>query len=122
MGGIQIRKGVPQKIQKLISRVGGRLLFGTGEHMWKEKQKQNPAMFVTKQCWSPRYKISVLSTYGGCHPEGFTVASFCNFNYIANNHDNNSNNNDTNNKLSSCINFHQHIFYFSVSIFLHQFR
>ena len=28
------------------------------------------------QCWSPRYRISVLSTNcGGCHPKGVIVAS-----------------------------------------------
>ena len=66
---------------------------------------------------------TVLSTCGGCHPEGFIIASFYNFKYIANNHDNNNNDNDdaNNNKLSSCINFHLHNFYFPVSIFLCQF-
>ena len=28
------------------------------------------------QCWSPRYRVSVLSTKcGGCHPKGLIVAS-----------------------------------------------
>ena len=31
---------------------------------------------TTVQCWSPRYKASVLFTrYGGCHPKGFIAAS-----------------------------------------------
>ena len=73
----------------------------TDRHIWKEKQKQKPTLFLTKQCWSPRYKVPVLSTCGGCHPEGFIVASFYNFKYIANNHGNNNNNDTNNNKLSS---------------------
>ena len=92
----------------------------TDRHIWKDKQKQNPALLLTKQCWSPRYKVPVLSTCGGCHPEGFIVTSFYNFKYIANNHNNNDSNN---NKLCSCISFHLHSFYFEavkskVSIFL----
>ena len=51
----------------------------TDRHIWNEIQKQKPTLFLTKQCWSPRYKVPVLSTYGGCHPEGFIVASFYNF-------------------------------------------
>ena len=92
------------------------LLFGTGAHIWKDKQKQKPTLFLTKQCWYPRYKVPVLFKCGGCHPEEFIIASFYNFKYIANNHDNNSDNNDTNNKLRSCTNFHLHNFYFPVSI------
>ena len=84
----------------------------TDRHIWKEKQKQKPTPFLTKQCWSLRFKVSVLSTSGGCHPEGFIVASFYNFKYIADNHDNNNSINDTNNnKFSSCINFDLHNFY-----------
>ena len=61
-----------------------------------EKQtKQKPTLFLTKQCWCPRYKVSVLFIYEGYHPEGFIVASFYNLN-IANNHYNN-NDNDNNN-------------------------
>ena len=31
---------------------------------------------VCYQCWSPRYRVSVLSTKcGGCHPKGLIVAS-----------------------------------------------
>ena len=75
----------------------------TGRHIWKEEQKQKPTLFLTKQCWSPRYKVPVLSKCEGCHPEGFIVASFYNFKHIANNHDNNKNNDSNNNKLSSCI-------------------
>ena len=83
------------------------LKWMTDRHIWKEKQKQKPTLFLTKQCWSARYKVPVLSTCVGCRSEGFIVASFYNFKYIANNHDNNNNNNDTNNnKLSSYINFH----------------
>ena len=37
-------------------------------HIWNEKQKQKPALFLSKECWSPRYKVPVLSTCGGCHP------------------------------------------------------
>ena len=62
----------------------------TDRHIWKEKQKQKPTLFLTKQCWSPRYKAPVLSTRGGCHPEGFIVTNFYNFRYIAINHDNNT--------------------------------
>ena len=43
-----------------------------------EKQKQKPTLFLTKQSWSPRYKVFVLSTCGRCHPERFMVASFYN--------------------------------------------
>ena len=93
----------------------------TDRHIWKEKPKQKPTLFLTKQCWFPRYKVPVLSTCGGCHPEGFIVASFYNFKYIANSHDNNNNNDTNNNKLSGCINFYLHYFYFPVSIFLCQF-
>ena len=52
-------------------------------HVWKEKQKQKPTLFLTKQCWFPSYKVPVLSTCGGCLPEGFIVASFYNFKYMA---------------------------------------
>ena len=101
----------------------------TDRHIWKKKQKQKPALFLSKQCWFPRYKVPVLSTCGGCHPEGFIVASFYDFKYIVNNHDNNYNNNSNNNnnnntnndKLGSCINFYLHNFYFPVSILLCQF-
>ena len=58
-------------------------------HRWKEKPNQIPTLLLTKQCWSPRYKVSVLSTCGGCHPKGFIVASFYNFKHIANNYYNN---------------------------------
>ena len=84
------------------------------------KTKTNTVL--TKQCWSPRCRVSVLSICGGCHPEGFIVASFYNLKYIANSHYNNNNNNDNNNiKLASCINFYLHNFYFPVSILLCQF-
>ena len=85
----------------------------TDNHIWKQKQKQKSAMFLTKRCWYPRQKVHALSsTCGRCHPEGFIVASFYGFKYIAKNHANNVNNNDTNNnKLSSCINFHLHIIF-----------
>ena len=90
----------------------------TDRHICKEKQKQKPTLFLTNQCWSPRYKVPVLSTCGGCHPEWFFVASFYSFKYIANNHDHNNYNNDTNNnKLSSCKTFHLHNFFFPVSVF-----
>ena len=88
----------------------------TDRHIWKKKQKQIPTLFLTKQCWSLRYKVSVLSTSVGCHPEGFIVASFYNFKYIAENHDNNNSITDTNNnKFSSSINFHLHNFYCPMS-------
>ena len=48
---------------------------GTDE---KTKKKQKPTLFLTKQCWSPRYKVTVLFVCGGCHPEEFIVASFYN--------------------------------------------
>ena len=97
------------------------LKWMTDRHIWKENQNQKATLFLTKQCWSHRYKVPVLSTCGGCHPKGFIVASFYNFKYITNNHDNNNNDNDTNNKLSSCVNFHLYKFYCSVSNFLCQF-
>ena len=51
------------------------------------------------------HKLSVLSTSGACHPEGFILASYYNLTYIANNHDINNNNNDeNNNKLSKIPN------------------
>ena len=87
--------------------------------MERETKAKTDTVF-TKQCWSPRYKVPVLSTCGGSHLEGFIVASFYNFEYIANKHDNNNNNDSNNNKLNSCINFHPHNFYFSVWIFLCQ--
>ena len=68
----------------------------TDKHIWKEKQKQKPTLFLTKQCWFPRYKVPLLSTCGRCHPEGFIVASLYNFKHIANNNDNNKND-DANN-------------------------
>ena len=74
-------------------------------HIWAKSQKQQPALFLTKQCYSARYKVSVLSTCGGCHSEGFVVAIFYNFKYLANNHDKKSNDNDTNSKLSSRVKF-----------------
>ena len=95
----------------------------TDRLIWKKKQKQKSKLFLTKQCSSSRYKVSLLSTCGGCLQEGFIFASFYNFKYIANNHDNNNNNNCTNNnKLSRFLNFHLHIFLlssvnFPVSIF-----
>ena len=49
---------------------------------WKGKPNQKPTLFLTKQCWSPTYKVSVLSTCGGCHPKGFIVASFYNLKLI----------------------------------------
>ena len=39
----------------------------TDRHRWKNKQKQKPTLFLTKQCWSPRYKVSVLSVCGRVH-------------------------------------------------------
>ena len=65
--------------------------------MEREAKKKKPTLFLTKQWWSLRYKVSVLSTCGGCHPEGLIITSFYNFKNIANNHSNNNNNNDTNN-------------------------
>ena len=77
----------------------------TDRHRWKKKQKQKSKLFLTEQCWSPRHKLSVLSTSGACHPEGFILASYYNLTYIANNHDINNNNNDeNNNKLSKIPN------------------
>ena len=84
---------------------------GRQAHMEREKQK--PTLFITKQCWSPTYKVPVLFTCGGCCPEGFIAASFYNFKYI----------------LTIMImitrkmipNFNLHNFYFPVSIFLCQF-
>ena len=70
--------------------------------MERETKAKTDTVF-TKQCWSPRYKVPVLSTCGGSHLEGFIVASFYNFEYIANKHDNNNNNDSNNNKLNSCI-------------------
>ena len=94
----------------------------TDRHIWKEKENQKPTLFLTKQCWSPRYKVLVLSTSGGCHSEDFIVGSVYNCKCVATNHDNNNNNNDTNNnKLSSCINFDANKFYCPVSIFLYHF-
>ena len=61
-------------------------------------------LFITKRCWSPGYNVSVLSTCGVCHPEGFIVASFYNLNHTASNHGNNNNSNDNNsNEPSSCV-------------------
>ena len=81
--------------------------------MQVERQKKlKPTLFLTKSCWSPKYTVSVLSTCGGSHPEGFIVASFRNLKHIANNNNknnnsnnNNQNNNDHKNKLSSYKNF-----------------
>ena len=103
-------------MQLILKRLAGR-------HIWKEKQEQNPTLLPAKQCWSPSYKVPILSTCGGCNPEGFIVANFFNLKYIGNNHDddddnNNNNNNTHNNKLSSCIYFHVLSVYFPVSIFL----
>ena len=44
--------------------------------MEKQTKIKKPTLFLTKQFWSPRYKISVLSTCGGCYPKRFIVASF----------------------------------------------
>ena len=39
-----------------------------------EKQKQKLTLFLTKQCWSPRYKVPVLSAYvGGVTQKGSTI-------------------------------------------------
>ena len=65
--------------------------------MEREAKKKNPTLFLTKQWWSLRYKVSVLSTCGGCHREGLIITSFYNSKNIANNHSNNNNYNDTNN-------------------------
>ena len=70
-----------------------------------KESKTTTSTVLTKQCYSARYKVSVLSTCGGCHSEGFVVAIFYNFKYLANNHDKKSNNNDTNSKLSSRVKF-----------------
>ena len=79
-------------------------------------------MFLIKQCSSPRYKGPVLSICGGCHPEGFIVARFYNFKYIANNHGNNNHNNDkNNNKLSSYKTFHLHNLLSNVSFLVSNF-
>ena len=49
----------------------------TGRHRdGKADKNKKPALFLTKQFWSPRHKISVLSTCGGCYPKRFIVASF----------------------------------------------
>ena len=38
------------------------------------KKKSNKGNTVCCQCWSPRYKISLLSPkWQGCHPKGLTV-------------------------------------------------
>ena len=92
----------------------------TERQSWKEKPNQKPIMFLTKQCWSPRYKVSVLSTYGRCHPKGFIVASFNNLKHIVKGHY------DRVTIiiiliLSRSINFHLHNFYFQASIFLYKF-
>ena len=69
-----------------------------------KKQKQKQTLFLNNQCSSQGYKVTVLFTYEGCHPEGFIVivSGFYNLKYIANNYHNNSNNNDhdNNNKPS----------------------
>ena len=51
-------------------------------HRWKGKPNQKQTLFLTKQCWSPRYKVSVLSTCGRWNPKEFIVASFCNLKLI----------------------------------------
>ena len=48
----------------------------TDRHIWKKKQKQKPTLFLTKQCWSPRYKVSVLSLYGGVTQTGSLLPVF----------------------------------------------
>ena len=41
------------------------------EDNWTQKQKKN-----LKKWWSPRYRVSILSTKcRGCHPKGLIVAS-----------------------------------------------
>ena len=43
---------------------------------WTQKQKKIFKNQHCCQCWSPRYRVSVLSTKcGGCHPKGLIVAS-----------------------------------------------
>ena len=39
-----------------------------------QMEKQTKIIFRTKQSWSPRHKVSVLSVCRGCHPEGFLQA------------------------------------------------
>ena len=86
--------------------------------MQVERQtKTKTNTFLTKLCWSPKYKVPVLSTCRGSHPEGFIVAIFCNAKHIGNNN-NNENNNDNNNKLSIYRDFHLSNLYFPVSTFL----
>ena len=51
---------------------------------WTQKQRK---ILKNQHCllsfWSPRYRVSVLSTkYGGCHPNGLIVASLHKINII----------------------------------------
>ena len=47
-----------------------------GKLMNTKKWKSKKTNIVCCQCWSPRYRASVLSTKcGGCHPKGLIVAS-----------------------------------------------
>ena len=62
--------------------------------------KKTPNTVSDKAMLAPLIQsISFIHICGGCHPEGFIVASFYNLSK-ANNHYNNNNNNDNNN-LSS---------------------
>ena len=81
----------------------------TDGHTWKQKQKQ--ILFLTKQCCSTRYKVLYYPHVVGVTQKSSLLPA-----------SNSSNNNDTkSNKLSNCISFHLHNFYFPVLIFLCQF-
>ena len=52
----------------------------------ERKTKKNQHCFQLRNAGVPDKKKPVLSTSGGCHPKGFIVAYFCNFEHVGNNH------------------------------------
>ena len=53
-----------------------RRLTDTYANWWTRKSKNLKKQTVFCQCWSPRYRVSVLSIRcGECHPKGLIVAS-----------------------------------------------
>ena len=62
------------------------------------KKKSSKGNTVYCQCWSPRYKISLLSPkWQGCHPKGLTVTC---------SHETTNINHSKNNKNFHQLNFH----------------